>query len=169
MLPATPSGPAHSASVSPSSSGSRPRISTRRMLAHHSGSIPSTPQRSKSCCRIRASPPSWSITCPPPTRCPRRSSSTAASSGTPGELTYAKDIHRYYEAHRQGLRPRARCGRIGKSEEGRDMVAARDRRRSDDQATGEVQGDARAADRSAEDDGGAGAAADEDRRSRSTG
>jgi hypothetical protein len=42
--------------------------------------------------------------------------------GTPGELTYAKDIHRYYAALAQAS-PRARLWTIGRSEEGRDMVA----------------------------------------------
>ena len=41
--------------------------------------------------------------------------------GTPGELTYAKDINRYYEALAKAS-PRARFWKIGKSEEGRDEV-----------------------------------------------
>ncbi len=41
--------------------------------------------------------------------------------GTPGELTYAKDIHRYLEAIAKAS-PRARYWTIGKTEEGRDMV-----------------------------------------------
>src|SRR5262245_4290591 len=41
--------------------------------------------------------------------------------GTPGELTYAKDIHRYYEALAKAS-PRARLWKIGQTEEGRDMV-----------------------------------------------
>jgi hypothetical protein len=41
--------------------------------------------------------------------------------GTPGELTYAKDIERYYEALAQAS-PRAKFFKIGTSEEGRDMV-----------------------------------------------
>jgi len=41
--------------------------------------------------------------------------------GTPGELTYAKDIHRYYEALAKAS-PRVRFWTIGKTEEGRDMV-----------------------------------------------
>lgn len=41
--------------------------------------------------------------------------------GTPGELTYAKDIHRYYEALAKAS-PRFKFWTIGKSEEGRDMV-----------------------------------------------
>jgi hypothetical protein len=42
--------------------------------------------------------------------------------GTPGELTYAKDIYRYYEAIDKAS-DRIAMWRIGKSEEGRDMVA----------------------------------------------
>ncbi len=42
--------------------------------------------------------------------------------GTPGELTYAKDIHRYYEQLAR-VSPRAKFMTIGTSEEGRDMVA----------------------------------------------
>jgi hypothetical protein len=41
--------------------------------------------------------------------------------GTPGELTYAKDIHRYFEALAQAS-PRARFWKIGTTEEGRDIV-----------------------------------------------
>jgi Zinc carboxypeptidase len=41
--------------------------------------------------------------------------------GTPGELTYAKDIHRYYEALDKAS-DRIAMWKIGKSEEGRDMV-----------------------------------------------
>src|SRR5262245_2406353 len=42
--------------------------------------------------------------------------------GTPGELTYAKDIQRYYEALAKAS-PRARFWKIGTTEEGRDIVA----------------------------------------------
>src|SRR3954451_23962041 len=41
--------------------------------------------------------------------------------GTPGELTYAKDIARYYRAL-AAASPRARFFTIGTSEEGRDIV-----------------------------------------------
>lgn len=41
--------------------------------------------------------------------------------GTPGELTYAKDIYRYYEALAKAS-PRAKFWTIGKTEEGRDQV-----------------------------------------------
>jgi hypothetical protein len=41
--------------------------------------------------------------------------------GTPGELTYAKDIYRYYEALAKAS-PRAKVWKIGTSEEGRDIV-----------------------------------------------
>ena len=40
--------------------------------------------------------------------------------GTPGELTYAKDIHRYYDAL-DAASDRVKVWNIGKSEEGRDM------------------------------------------------
>ena len=43
--------------------------------------------------------------------------------GTPGELTYAKDIHRYYEALAKAAPMRAKYWKIGTSEEGRDIVA----------------------------------------------
>jgi hypothetical protein len=39
--------------------------------------------------------------------------------GTPGELTYAKDIYRYYEALAKAS-PRAKYWKIGQTEEGRD-------------------------------------------------
>ena len=42
--------------------------------------------------------------------------------GTPGELTHARDIHRYMEAIAKAAPQRARFWTIGKSEEGRDMV-----------------------------------------------
>ena len=41
--------------------------------------------------------------------------------GTPGELTYAKDINRYYEALAKAS-PRAMFWKIGQTEEGRDQV-----------------------------------------------
>src|SRR6185436_1136066 len=41
--------------------------------------------------------------------------------GKPGELTYAKDIHRYYEALAKAS-PRAKFWKIGQTEEGRDNV-----------------------------------------------
>ena len=41
--------------------------------------------------------------------------------GKPGELTYAKDIHRYYEALAKAS-PRAKFWKIGQTEEGRDQV-----------------------------------------------
>jgi hypothetical protein len=40
--------------------------------------------------------------------------------GTPGELTYAKDIHRYYEAL-DAASPRVKTWKIGTTEEGRDL------------------------------------------------
>jgi hypothetical protein len=41
--------------------------------------------------------------------------------GTPGELTYAKDIERYYEELAR-VSPRAKFWKLGQSEEGRDQV-----------------------------------------------
>ena len=41
--------------------------------------------------------------------------------GTPGELTYAKDIQRYFEALAKAS-PRVAIWKIGKTEEGRDIV-----------------------------------------------
>jgi zinc carboxypeptidase len=41
--------------------------------------------------------------------------------GAPGELTYAKDIYRYYEALAKAS-PRARYWKVGTTEEGRDIV-----------------------------------------------
>ncbi len=41
--------------------------------------------------------------------------------GTPGELTYASDMYRYYDAL-DAASPRVKVWRIGKSEEGRDMI-----------------------------------------------
>ena len=43
--------------------------------------------------------------------------------GTPGELTYARDIHRYYAALANAAPGRARYFTIGTTEEGRDIVA----------------------------------------------
>jgi hypothetical protein len=42
--------------------------------------------------------------------------------GTPGELTYAKDIYRYYEALAKAAPTRAKFWKIGTTEEGRDIV-----------------------------------------------
>ncbi len=41
--------------------------------------------------------------------------------GTPGELTYAKDIQRYYETLAKAS-PRAKFLTLGKTEEGRDLI-----------------------------------------------
>ncbi len=41
--------------------------------------------------------------------------------GKPGELTYAEDIHRYYDALAKAS-PRAKFWKIGTSEEGRDIM-----------------------------------------------
>src|SRR3954465_10219249 len=43
--------------------------------------------------------------------------------GTPGELTHAADIHRYMEAVAKAAPTRAKFWSIGKTEEGRDMIA----------------------------------------------
>ena len=42
--------------------------------------------------------------------------------GMPGELTYAKDIYRYYEALARAAPTRARYWKVGTTEEGRDIV-----------------------------------------------
>jgi hypothetical protein len=42
--------------------------------------------------------------------------------GTPGELTYAKDIYRYYEALAKAAPARAKYWKVGTTEEGRDIV-----------------------------------------------
>ena len=42
--------------------------------------------------------------------------------GTPGELTYAKDIYRYYEALAKAAPGRAKYFKVGVTEEGRDIV-----------------------------------------------
>jgi hypothetical protein len=42
--------------------------------------------------------------------------------GTPGELTYAKDIYRYYEALAKAAPTRAKYFKVGTTEEGRDIV-----------------------------------------------
>ena len=43
--------------------------------------------------------------------------------GTPGELTHAADIHRYFDALDKASE-RVRVWKIGKTEEGRDMIVA---------------------------------------------
>src|SRR5213083_3000527 len=42
--------------------------------------------------------------------------------GTPGELTYAKDIYRYYEALAKAAPTRAKYWKVATTEEGRDIV-----------------------------------------------
>ena len=42
--------------------------------------------------------------------------------GAPGELTYAKDIARYYEALAKAAPARAKYWKVGTTEEGRDIV-----------------------------------------------
>ena len=52
--------------------------------------------------------------------------------GKPGELTYAKDIHRYYEALAKAS-PRAKFWKIGQDGRRPRPGDPRDRRRGDDQ------------------------------------
>ena len=54
--------------------------------------------------------------------------------GENGNLTYSADIYKYLDAL-DAASARVTCWSIGKTEEGRDMRAVRDRRRGDDQAT----------------------------------
>ena len=82
--------------------------------------------------------------------------------GAPGILDHAADIHRYLEAVAKAAPKRAKFWKIGKTEEGRDMVHARDRRRSDDRESRQVQGLPESAHRSAQDDRSAGAADHQD-------
>jgi hypothetical protein len=44
--------------------------------------------------------------------------------GTPDELTYSKDIYRYFDTLAQAAPGRIKVSRIGKTEEGRDMISA---------------------------------------------
>ena len=88
--------------------------------------------------------------------------------GTPGELTYSKDIYRYYEALDKAS-DRIAMWNIGKTEEGRDMVLLAVADEATIKSDRQVQGHAGVADRPAQDDRGPGAAADSRRRSRSTG
>ena len=70
--------------------------------------------------------------------------------GKPGELTYAKDIYRYYEALAKAS-PRAKFWKIG-TDRGRPRPGRpRHRRRSHHQGPRQVQGHARQARRSAQD------------------
>jgi Zinc carboxypeptidase len=43
--------------------------------------------------------------------------------GTPDELTYSKDIYRYFDTLAQAAPTRVKVARIGKTEEGRDMIS----------------------------------------------
>ena len=89
--------------------------------ARSRSSMRSTPRRSRSTRRIPASAPSSSITCPASDTIPTPLKFFGRMPGTPGELTYAKDIHRYYEALDKAS-DRITMWTIGKTEEGRDMV-----------------------------------------------
>ena len=82
--------------------------------------------------------------------------------GQPGELTYAKDIHRYYEQLAK-VSPRARYWKIGTTEEGRDMVALAIADEATIKNAREVPRSARRAERSAQDHRRAGAGAAQDR------
>src|SRR5205085_4970540 len=44
--------------------------------------------------------------------------------GTPGELTYSKDINRYFDALAKAAPNRIKVWRMGTSEEGREMIVA---------------------------------------------
>ena len=87
--------------------------------------------------------------------------------GQPGELTYAKDIHRYYEALAKAS-PRARYWTIGTSEEGRDMVALAIADEATIKSLEKYRDQLGGADRSAQDDRRAGAGAARRPPSRST-
>ncbi len=69
--------------------------------------------------------------------------------GTPGELTYAKDIDRYYEALAKAS-PRAKFWKIGQTEEGRDQVILAIADEATIKRPRQVQGHARPARRSAQ-------------------
>ena len=139
----------------------RPSAQAQRRPARRR-STPTTPRRSRRRPPIRASSPSWSTTCRRPTRCRRRSSSSATSPASPGKLTYHKDIVRYLEALDKAS-DRVTMLKIGKTEEGRDMVALAIADEATIKQPRQVQADHRAADRSAQDDRRAGAAADRHR------
>ena len=68
--------------------------------------------------------------------------------GTPGELTYARDINRYYEALAKAS-PRAKFWKIGQTEEGRDQVLLAIADEATIQGPGQVQGHPGQAGRSA--------------------
>ena len=68
--------------------------------------------------------------------------------GAPGELTYAKDIYRYYEALAKAAPTRAKYWKVGTTEEGRDIVLLAVGDEDDDQEPRQVPRHARRADRS---------------------
>ena len=82
--------------------------------------------------------------------------------GQPGELTYAKDIHRYYEQLAK-VSPRARYWKIGTTEEGRDIVALAIADEATIKSLEKYRDQLGGADRSAQDHRRAGAGAAEDR------
>ena len=133
------------------------RVGRGRPKAMRSRSTWNTPRRSRSISRIRGSRPSSSIICPRPPPFRRRSSSSASIVGTPGELTYAKDIHRYFDALAKAS-PRSQV-----LEDRQDAKKAATWSCSPiaDEATiaklDKYKGYLHAADRSAQDDGSAGA------------
>ena len=88
--------------------------------------------------------------------------------GTPGELTYAKDIHRYYEALAKAAPTRARYWKIGTTEEGRDIVALAIADEATIKSLDSYRNMLRRADRSAEDQRSAGRSSCCARPSRST-
>ena len=82
--------------------------------------------------------------------------------GKPGELTYAKDIHRYYEALAKAS-PRAKFWKIGQTEEGRDQVILAIADEATIKDLDKYKDIARQARRPAQDHRRAGARADQDR------
>ena len=88
--------------------------------------------------------------------------------GAPGELTTPRTSTATRGARQGQRRTRAKFWKIGKTEEGRDMVLLAIADESDDRESRQVQGLPAPAHRSAQDDRGAGAAAAARRPSRST-
>ena len=69
-----------------------------------------------------SSRPSWT-TCPrPPRTCPRRRRCSGDIAGAPGKLPYAADVYRYMRML-EAASPRVKVRTIGKTEEGREMIA----------------------------------------------
>ena len=143
-------------------------LGAHRRLSRHSRrpnrrSTPSTPRRSRNTCRIRASSTELVDHLPASDTVPTPLKFLGRIVGTPGRADLRQGHPPLLRGARQGVRPRSRCGASARPRKAAtwSLLAVADE--ATIKQLDKYKGDARVADRSAQDDRGAGAAADHDR------